>query len=211
MVDLLVVDNDARIAELVAWFLERGGHKPRVVTSYAAARELLREQSFALMLADLELGVEDGRVELPLLEAEGLLPPTLVVSGYLDAEITTALLEVPHVLGTVAKPFEPSELLARVDEVLARESAEDSTPAPLAAALEAEMTIPLPPMDVSPASGGDALVDEEETEVLREVLIEPQPTPISEQAASEAVADEDGWIEITSEGFGGGSTLESAE
>ena len=211
MVDLLVVDNDARIAELVAWFLERGGHKPRVVTSYAAARELLREQSFALMLADLELGVEDGRVELPLLEAEGLLPPTLVVSGYLDAEITTALLEVPHVLGTVAKPFEPSELLARVDEVLARESAEDSTPAPLAAALEAEMTIPLPPMGVSPASGGDALVDEEETEVLREVLIEPQPTPISEPAASEAVADEDGWIEITSEGFGGGSTLESAE
>ena len=211
MVDLLVVDNDARIAELVAWFLERGGHKPRVVTSYAAARELLREQSFALMLADLELGVEDGRVELPLLEAEGLLPPTLVVSGYLDAEITTALLEVPHVLGTVAKPFEPSELLARVDEVLARESAEDSTPAPLAAAPEAEMTIPLPPMGVSPASGGDALVDEEETEVLREVLIEPQPTPISEPAASEAVADEDGWIEITSEGFGGGSTLESAE
>ena len=211
MVDLLVVDNDARIAELVAWFLERGGHKPRVVTSYAAARELLREQSFALMLADLELGVEDGRVELPLLEAEGLLPPTLVVSGYLDAEITTALLEVPHVLGTVAKPFEPSELLARVDEVLARESAEDSTPAPLAAAPEAEMTIPLPPMGVSPASGGDALVDEEEAEVLREVLIEPQPTPISEPAASEAVADEDGWIEITSEGFGGGSTLESAE
>ena len=71
------------------------------------------------MLADLELGVEDGRVELPLLESEGLLPPTLVVSGYLDAEITEALFKVPGILGTVPKPFEPKELLERVDAALA--------------------------------------------------------------------------------------------
>ena len=212
MVDLLVVDNDARIAELVAWFLQRGGHQPRVVTSYAAAREVLREQDFALMLADLELGVEDGRVELPLLEAEGILPPTLVVSGYLDAEITAALLEVPHVLGTVAKPFEPSELLARVDEVLARENTEDSRSVSVAAAApEAEMTIPTPPVDASSTPESDASAEEEEVEVLREVLIEPQPTPTTDQGASEAVPDEDGWIEITSKGFGGGSTLESGE
>ena len=116
MADLLVVDNDARIAELVAWFLEKGGHSARVVTSYAQAREALRERRFALMLADLELGVEDGRVELPLLESEGLLPPTLVVSGYLDAEITEALFKVPGILGTVPKPFEPKELLERMAE-----------------------------------------------------------------------------------------------
>ena len=212
MVDLLVVDNDARIAELVAWFLQRGGHQPRVVTSYAAAREVLREQDFALMLADLELGVEDGRVELPLLEAVGILPPTLVVSGYLDAEITAALLEISHVLGTVAKPFEPSELLARVDEVLARENTEDTRSVPVAAVRpEAEMTIPTPPVDVSATSESGALAEEEE--VLREVLIEPQPapTPTIDQGAGEVVPDEDGWIEIKSEGFGGRSTLESGE
>ncbi len=199
MVDLLVVDNDARIADLVAWFLERGGHKPRVVTSYAAARDLLKERTFALMLADLELGVEDGRVELPLLESEGLLPPTLVVSGYLDAEITTALLEIPHVLGTVAKPFEPSELLARVDEMIA-----------LAPAVEVEMTIPAPPPSVSSSLEEEAPV-EEEPEVLRDVLIEPQATPVSEEKSGEPVAEEEGWIEITSEGFGDDSKWESAE
>jgi DNA-binding response OmpR family regulator len=212
MVDLLVVDNDARIADLVAWFLERGGHKPRVVTSYAAARELLREQPFALMLADLELGTEDGRVELPLLESEGLLPPTLVVSGYLDAEITAALLEIPHVLGTVPKPFEPSELLARVDEViaLATEDAVDSAPTPLSSAGEVEMTIPAPPLSASSALEEEAPV-EEEAEELRDVLIEPQATPVAEEQASESVGDEEGWIEITSKGFGEGSELESAE
>ena len=212
MVDLLVVDNDARIADLVAWFLERGGHKPRVVTSYAAARELLKERTFALMLADLELGVEDGRVELPLLESEGLLPPTLVVSGYLDAEITTALLEIPHVLGTVPKPFEPSELLARVDEMiaLAPEDAVNSVPIPLDPAVEVEMTIPAPPLSAITPLEEEASV-EEESEVLRDVLIEPQATPVTEEKLSEPVAEDDGWIEITSEGFGDDSKWESAE
>jgi DNA-binding response OmpR family regulator len=124
MAELLVVDNDARIAELVAWFLEKGGHSARVVTSYAAAREALREGNFELMLADLELGVEDGRVELPLLEAEGLLPRTLVVSGYLDAEIMEGLRGISGVVGTVSKPFEPAELLERVDELVALGSVE---------------------------------------------------------------------------------------
>ena len=212
MVDLLVVDNDARIADLVAWFLERGGHKPRVVTSYAAARELLREHPFALMLADLELGAEDGRVELPLLESEGLLPPTLVVSGYLDAEITAALLEIPHVLGTVPKPFEPSELLARVDEIFASapEDAVDSALTPLDPAVEVEMTIPAPPPSAITPLEEEAPV-EEEPEVLRDVLIEPQATPVAEEKSGEPVVEEEGWIEITSEGFGDDSKWESAE
>ena len=194
MVDLLVVDNDARIADLVAWFLERGGHTPRVVTSYSAAREALRESTFTLMLADLELGAEDGRVELPLLESEGLLPPTLVVSGYLDAEITMELLEIPHVLGTVPKPFEPSELLARVDQAIeaAHElvvEASPETPSPIAETALDETSAPA----------------ESEPEVLREVLMDPQAAPTKESGSSDPVADavddEDGWIEISSEGF----------
>ena len=195
---MLFRSNDARIADLVAWFLERGGHKARVVTSYAAARELLREHPFALMLADLELGAEDGRVELPLLESEGLLPPTLVVSGYLDAEITTALLEIPHVLGTVSKPFEPNELLARVDEVVALVT-EDAVDSVLA-----------PPLCETPPLDGEVFV-EEEPEVLREVLLEPQAAPVAEEESSESVADEDGWIEITSKGFSEDSKWESSE
>ncbi len=182
MADLLVVDNDARIAELVGWFLEKGGHSPRVVTSYAEAREALREQRFALMLADLELGVEDGRVELPRLYAEGLLPPTLVVSGYLDAEITAALYETPGILGTVPKPFEPRELLERVDAVLAEVEER-------ASAVEAAPQV-------------DAEERPEEEEELEEfvILAEPAPevaelTPPATQEVHE-VEEEDEWIEI---------------
>ena len=199
MVDLLVVDNDARIADLVAWFLERGGHTPRVVTSYSAARDALRESSFTLMLADLELGAEDGRVELPLLESEGLLPPTLVVSGYLDAEITMELLEIPHVLGTVPKPFEPSELLARVDQAIEAVhelvvEASPESPSPIAETALDEASAPA----------------ESEPEVLREVLIDPQAAPAKESGSSDPVDDEDGWIEISSEGFSGHTKWDGA-
>ena len=192
MADLLVVDNDARIAELVAWFLQKEGHSPRVVTSYALARGALREQRFALMLADLELGVEDGRVELPRLYEEGLLPPTLVVSGYLDAEITAALFETPGILGTVPKPFEPRELLERVEAALQQLGA--STPAtdPAPAPQEVAATPAVEEVEASPAE-----------EQLRDfvILAEPppevaEPKPAEAAAACEEEDDEEGWIEI---------------
>jgi len=197
MADLLVVDNDARIAELVGWFLEKGGHSPRVVTSYAEARDALRAQRFALMLADLELGAEDGRVELPRLYAEGLLPPTLVVSGYLDAEITAALYETPGILGTVPKPFEPRELLERVDAVL--REAEERTPS----AEEA------PRVDAEESS------EEEELEEFV-ILAEPAPevaelTPPATQEVLGVEEDDDEWIEIVADEPADTSDWEGAE
>ena len=191
MADLLVVDNDARIAELVAWFLQKEGHSPRVVTSYALAREALREQRFALMLADLELGVEDGRVELPRLYEEGLLPPTLVVSGYLDAEITAALFETPGILGTVPKPFEPRELLERVEAALQQLGASAPAPEPSPAQEEGAATPAVEEVEARPAE-----------EQLRDFVILAEPPPeVAEPKPDEVAAaceedDEEGWIEI---------------
>ena len=180
MADLLVVDNDARIAELVAWFLEKGGHSARVATSYAEAREVLRERRFDLMLADLELGVEDGRVELPLLESEGLLPPTLVVSGYLDAEITEALSQISGIRGTVPKPFEPRELLERVD-------------AELSAA-------PAPAVEAAPEAAGEDLDEFVILAAPAPEVMEPSPAaPEAESAFEEEEEEEEEWVEILPE------------
>lgn len=115
MAELLLVDNDPRIAELVAWFLERRGHRVRRAASYAEARERIAERAPELMLADLELGRESGREELPRLAAEGALPPTLVVSGFLDAATEDELLALHAVRGTLSKPFDVRELVERVE------------------------------------------------------------------------------------------------
>lgn len=120
MAELLLVDNDARIVELVALFLERRGHRVRRATSYRAARDAIVEQRPDLMLADVELGAEHGGEELPALARAGLLPPTLVVSGYLDRALEEALGALPGIVGTLKKPFGMSDLEARIASALAR-------------------------------------------------------------------------------------------
>jgi DNA-binding response OmpR family regulator len=72
------------------------------------------------MLSDLDLGAERGEEELPKLAAEGLLPPTLVVSGYLDAASEARLLGLPRVAGTLRKPFDMSTLETRIAAALER-------------------------------------------------------------------------------------------
>jgi DNA-binding response OmpR family regulator len=114
MSDLLLVDNDRRIVELVAFFLSKRGHVIRRAESFTAARAAIAQRVPDLMLSDLDLGAERGEEELPRMSAEGLLPPTLVVSGYLDAEREARLRTLPRVVGTLRKPFDMTVLEARI-------------------------------------------------------------------------------------------------
>jgi two-component system phosphate regulon response regulator OmpR len=125
--DLLIVDNDARLVALLARFLERRGHEVRTATSFVEARRRLDERVPELLLSDVDLGAESGRVELERLARERRLPPTLVVSGFLDAQLVRELERLPGVLGTLAKPFDPAELERRVHELCA---AAPTTPGP---------------------------------------------------------------------------------
>ena len=118
MADLFLVDNDARLLELYTLFLERRGHKLRSATSFEAARAQIAEAPPELLLADLELGAERGDEELARLARSNELPPTLVVSGYLDRELAERLALLPCVVGTLAKPFDLATLEARIAEAL---------------------------------------------------------------------------------------------
>jgi DNA-binding response OmpR family regulator len=120
---LLLVENDPRILELMTYFLERAGHRVRAASSFAAAEAAILEDAPDLMLSDLEMGEASGREELPRLSRRGLLPPTLVVSGFVDRESAQALAELPGVVGTLAKPFDMAQLSKRVAECLERASA----------------------------------------------------------------------------------------
>ena len=132
MADLLLVDNDARIADLVAFFLRRSGHAVRTAANFAIARAEIARARPDLVLSDLDLGEERGLVELPRLAAAGLLPPTLVVSGFLDRAAQIELERLPQVVGVLAKPFDLDVLQKRVLDALSRDhgaalSAADAT------------------------------------------------------------------------------------
>lgn len=117
---LVILDNDRGIVDLAAWFLERKGYAVRTASSFAEARALCAAERPDLLLSDLELGAESGAEELPRMSAAGELPPTLIVSGYLDAELAERLAELPEVLGTLLKPFDLPVLEERLEECLAR-------------------------------------------------------------------------------------------
>lgn len=131
MSDLLLVDDDRRIVELVAFFLERRGHVVRIASSFAAARVALAERMPDLMLSDVDLGRERAEEELPRLARERLLPPTLVVSGYLDGVLEARMLAVAGVVGTLRKPYDLSALEARIADALAELHESAAARAPL--------------------------------------------------------------------------------
>lgn len=128
--DLLIVENDERIVELLRWFLERRGHRVRATGSFAAARELIAERAPDLLLSDIELGSENARECLPRLAREGVLPPTLVVSGYVDRDVADELLAIPNVVGVLPKPFEFERLERWIEEHLQRVRAAVTVSAP---------------------------------------------------------------------------------
>jgi DNA-binding NtrC family response regulator len=136
MAALLVLDNDRRIVELVALFLTEQRHTVRVAHSFREARERIAEETPDLLLSDLELGAESGREELPALWREGLLPPTLVISGYIDAALERELASIPAIVGTLAKPFDFPNLDATITRALERARARRDV---VAAARELEL------------------------------------------------------------------------
>jgi DNA-binding response OmpR family regulator len=97
----------------------------RVAESFVAAREALRVAVPDWVLCDVDLGVERADEELPKLAKEGVLPPTLIVSGYVDAELEERLLAIPGVVGLIRKPFDFAMLEARVDSALSDARAAD--------------------------------------------------------------------------------------
>lgn len=180
MAELLLLDNDERIVELLSWFLGERGFSIRVAHSFEEARERLAESRPDLLISDVDLGTASAVDELPRLSAEGVLPPTLVVSGYLDANVQAAILAVPEVLDTLAKPFEFPHLEEKVRSCLSRVASGEPRPAEVGTTADRALADLASAEDV-PSAGASASGDVGD-------------------ARSPGFGDEDdddGWVEIT--------------
>jgi len=197
MPDLLLVDNDRRIVELAAWFLERRGYVVRTALSYRDARVAIRERSPDLMLADLELGEENGREELPRLAGEGILPKTLVVSGFLDAELDAELRRIDAVVDTLAKPYDMAGLEQRILaclELSALPELPDGTEdAASDLEMDAENRLESRDSAAMPAAAGDAL---ETSGSALPSASSAGAEPAEASSMAEPEGDDEGWVEI---------------
>ena len=119
---LLVVDDDERIRELLGKFLKRNGFLVSGARDAAQARRLLAGLEFDLIVMDVMMPGEDG-VSLTRDLRKGLVTPILLLTARGETEHRIAGLEA-GADDYLAKPFEPKELLLRINAILRRMPAE---------------------------------------------------------------------------------------
>ncbi len=126
---LLIVDDDERIRELLKKFLLRNGFLVTSARDAAHARRVLAGLDFDLIVMDVMMPGEDG-ISLTRSLRETHDTPILLLTAKGDTEHRIAGLEA-GADDYLAKPFEPRELLLRINAILRRRpeaAAADSAP-----------------------------------------------------------------------------------
>jgi two-component system phosphate regulon response regulator OmpR len=115
---ILVVDDDARIRALLQKFLARNGFLVTPARDARHARALLEGLEFDLLVLDVMMPGEDG-VALTASLRETMTTPILLLTARGEADDRIRGLEAgaDDYLG---KPFEPRELLLRINAILRR-------------------------------------------------------------------------------------------
>jgi len=128
MAHLLLVEDEAGIADILRMAMEDAGHRLEHAPDLAEARRLLVGGRFDAILLDLTLPDGNG-VELCREVRTTSTVPILI--------LTARRSEIDRVLGLelgaddyIVKPFSPREVAARVAAVLRRQSWEQRTPPP---------------------------------------------------------------------------------
>jgi two-component system phosphate regulon response regulator OmpR len=121
---ILVVDDDARIRDLLKRFLTRNGYLVTVARDAAHASRLLESLAFDMLIVDVMMPGEDG-FSLTRRLRDRIDVPILLLTARGDTNDRIAGLEA-GADDYLPKPFEPRELLLRIAAILRR-----SAPPPL--------------------------------------------------------------------------------
>jgi two-component system, OmpR family, phosphate regulon response regulator OmpR len=116
---ILVIDDDRRIRELLQSYLAESGFRVSVAPTAAVARDKMRGLAFDLLVLDVMMPGESGTALAQSLRGTNEHVPILMLSALSEIE--------DRINGLMAgsddylpKPFEPRELLLRVQNLLRR-------------------------------------------------------------------------------------------
>ena len=128
---LLVVDDDQRLRDLLVRYLGGQGFEVKAVPDAAAMDKQLARERYDLLVLDLMLPGEDGLAVCRRLRAQPSAPAIIMLTAKGD--------DVDRIVGLemgaddyLPKPFNPRELLARINAVLRRKTAAGPPGAPAA-------------------------------------------------------------------------------
>ena len=115
---LLVVDDDARLRELLRRYLSERGFRVTMAADAAEARARLAGLHFDLLVLDVMMPGEDGFTLTRSLRATSRIP-ILMLTAMAESDNRVAGLEC-GADDYLVKPFEPRELLLRIRNILQR-------------------------------------------------------------------------------------------
>ncbi len=123
---LLVVDDDARLRELIQRYLSSHGYRVSAASDATEARTLMKSMAFDLLIVDVMMPGESG---LDLTQSIRALSqvPVLMLTARGEPEDRIAGLE-RGADDYLAKPFEPRELLLRCAALIRRTTAPSRSP-----------------------------------------------------------------------------------
>ncbi len=116
--NILVVDDDREIVESISIFLKAEGYSVFCAYDGIEALDVLSENSIQLMILDIMMPVLDGINTLMQLRKSKNIPVILLSAKSEDADKILGLTAGAD--DYVTKPFNPSELMARVKSQLRR-------------------------------------------------------------------------------------------
>ncbi len=115
---ILIVDDDAQIRDLLSDYLSGFGMEVTAVAGGAQMEEVMNSRSFDLVILDLMLPGEDGLSLCRNLRAKSSIPILMLTAR---GETTDRIVGLE--VGAddyISKPFEPRELVARIQSILRR-------------------------------------------------------------------------------------------
>ncbi len=118
MADVLIVEDEPKLAGLLSDYLREDGHTTRIVANGLQVADVVRTSSPSLLLLDIMLPGKDGLDVCREVRAFSELPIIM---------ITARVEEIDRLLGLelgaddyICKPFSPREVVARVKALLRR-------------------------------------------------------------------------------------------
>lgn len=117
MKPILIVDDEEAIARLISRALGGAGYRCKAVTDSAEAADLLEQNQYDLVLLDVMMPGIDGYDLLNYILPTGTPVIFITAKGTLADRVYGLHMGADDY---IVKPFEPAELLARVESVLRR-------------------------------------------------------------------------------------------
>src|SRR5215472_7965118 len=124
MAHILIVDDDQNTLASLSRAFRLAGHEATVCDNAARALELVRTQTFDVMLSDVVMPGKDGLALLEAVRNLGITLPVVMISGQANIEMAVRATRLGAV-DFLEKPLSTDKLLLTLDNVLKLKRLED--------------------------------------------------------------------------------------